>query len=83
MKKITAYIDPAPNSDSPTNSPPNIKYGSGGERVALAAGGASGSRLNRFHRRLISPLLRFAVLSPIQRAIHTQLLFFGKNMNIF
>ncbi|MEG1259252.1 MAG: hypothetical protein RSD12_09530, partial [Akkermansia sp.] len=33
----------------------HIKYGSGGERVALAEGDASGSRLNRFHRRLISP----------------------------
>ncbi|MEG2971074.1 MAG: hypothetical protein RR808_06315, partial [Akkermansia sp.] len=35
---------------SPTNSPSQIKYGSGGEPVALAEGDASGSRLNRFHR---------------------------------
>ncbi|MEG1070507.1 MAG: hypothetical protein RSE01_01655, partial [Akkermansia sp.] len=36
-------------------TPSPIKYGSGGERVALAVGGASGSRLNRFHRPIISP----------------------------
>ncbi|MEG2237693.1 MAG: hypothetical protein RRY13_08575, partial [Akkermansia sp.] len=41
-------------SISLTHSPTHIAYGSGGERVALAVGGASGSRLNRFHRPSIS-----------------------------